>query len=199
MAAGGDIRKTIDNVATLVQRVNSLTYSDVLVGVPSSKAGRKEGEITNASLAYIHEHGSPLHNIPERPFLHPGIKRIRAQAIAMMKQGAKDALSGAAVNVDQVLNKVGILARNSVVQAITDPNPPFVPLGANTIRARLRKTAGGRRKLRQAAKIRRESDTGRSILTNDAALARATAGMEFKPLIDTGQLRAAITYVIVRR
>ncbi len=194
-----DIRKTIDNVGKLVERVNALTKSDVLVGVPSSKAGRKDGAITNASLAYIHEHGSPAQNIPARPFLFPGVKKIRKQALAMLKQGAQDALSGNLTDVDKVLNKVGILARNSVVNEITDPDPPFAPLKPDTIRARLRKTAGGRRKLRQAAKIRRDSDTGRSILTNDAALARATAGMVFNPLIDTGQLRAAITYVIVRR
>jgi hypothetical protein len=190
MATG--VFKTIDNVAKILGNVNALAKSDVLVGVPQEKAGRKQGPINNASLAYIHEFGSPAHNIPARPFLYPGIKRIRPQAIAMMQQGAKDALTGKLSNVDQVLNKVGILARNSVVNEITDPVPPFVPLKPATIRARLRKTQAGRRKLKQ---IKKRGVT----VTQWAAETDASGNPNIHPLIDSGQLRASITYVVRRR
>ncbi|HTB46469.1 MAG TPA: hypothetical protein VK741_22805 [Acetobacteraceae bacterium] len=186
-----DVRKTIDNVGKIIGNVSALTRSDVLVGVPAAKTGRKQGEITNASLAYIHEFGSPMHNIPARPFLFPGVKRIRSQAIAMMKQGAKDALTGNLSSVDQVLNKVGILARNSVVNEITDPEPPFVPLKPATIRARLRKTQAGRRKLKQ---IKKRGVT----VTQWAAETDAAGNPNIRPLIDSGQLRASVTYVIRR-
>jgi hypothetical protein len=187
-----DVRKVIDNVGKIIGNVNALTKSDVLVGVPAAKTGRDQGPITNASLAFIHEHGSPLHHLPARPFLMPGIKRIQAQAIAMMKQGALDALTGPLPNVDKVLNKVGILARNSVVNEITDPDPPFVPLKPATIRARLRKTQAGRRKLKQ---IKKRGVT----VTQWAAETDASGNPNIHPLIDTGQLRASITYVIRRR
>jgi hypothetical protein len=186
-----DVRKTIDNVGRIISNVNALTRSDLLVGVPAEKTGRKDGGINNATLAYVHEHGSPLHNIPARPFLVPGVKRIQKQAIAMMRQGAKDALTGNLSSVDQVLNKVGILARNAVVAEITDPAPPFVPLKPATIRARLRKTQAGRRKLKQ---IKKRGVT----VTQWAAETDAAGSANIHPLIDSGQLRASITYVIRR-
>lgn len=187
------VQKTVDNVAQLMARVTALTTSDVLVGVPADKSARKDAGPTNAEIARIHEFGSPAHNIPARPFLFPGIKRIRSQAMAMLKLGAQDALQGKG-SVDVTLNKVGMLARNSVVNEITDPDPPFTPLAYATIRARLRRTAAGRRQLRKAKAIQQASDTGRSMLTGEAAIARL--GLTFKPLIDTGALRASISYVV---
>jgi hypothetical protein len=173
------VTKTIDNVDKLINRLDVLTQSDVLVGIPAEKATRKGQPINNAALAYIHEFGSPLHHIPARPFLIPGVAKIRRQAMVMLRQGALDVLKGGSPL--PILNRVGMLARNSVVESITDPVPPFVPLKPATIRARLRRTAAGRRQLRK--------------LKGDALTSWAEAG-NIKPLIDTGQLRAAITYVV---
>jgi phage gpG-like protein len=188
-----NIRKTIDNVAELVKRVNTLTGSDVFVGVPASKSSRKQGQIGNADLAYIHEFGSPAHNIPARPFLHPGIRRVKDEIVAMMKEGMKNTLEGKG-KPEQVLERVGMLARNSVVNEITDPDPPFVPLKAATIRARLRRTAAGRRKLRSLKQIKAAAGW-KAEQSNEALTEWAEAG-NAKPLIDTGQLRASITYVV---
>jgi len=188
MADFAGIRKTIDNVGGLLARVAELTTSDVLVGVPEAKGARKDGQITNASLAYIHEFGSPASNIPARPFLFPGVRKIRPQAIAMLKQGAIDALNGSGKSVSQTLNSVGMLARNSVVNEITDPDPAFVPLRPATIRARLRRTAAGRRKIKQL------KAKGIALTTWAETIVDGSANIH--PLIDTGQLRAAITYVV---
>lgn len=182
--------KTIDHVSTLTTRVTSLTHSDVLVGVPAEKAGRPGQPINNAALAYIHEFGSPQHNIPARPFLFPGVRACRAEAIAMLRKGASDVLLNGA-NPDVILNRVGLLARNAVVNAITDPEPPFVPLRPATIRARLRKTQAGRRKLRG---IKRKAIAGGQPMGD--ALTEWAEGGNIKPLIDTGALRASITYVV---
>lgn len=192
--ADPSIRKTIDNVAGLLGRVAELTGSDVLVGVPREKAGRKEGAISNASLAYIHEFGSPAHNIPARPFLFPGIRKVRTQIVAMFRKGAVDALKGSG-NVSATLNSVGMLARNSVVSEITDPAPPFVPLKYATIRARLRRTGAGRRKLKKFDTLK--SAAGWSGAQAGAAMQIwGTEEGNIHPLIDTGQLRASITYVV---
>lgn len=187
------VTKTVDNVARLLANVAELTASDVLVGVPAAKTARKDGAITNASLAYIHEFGSPAHNIPARPFLFPGVRRIQAQAKAVLRQGALDVLRGVA-KVDVVLNKVGILARNSVVNEITDPEPPFIPLRPATIRARLRRTAAGRRQLRQ---IKTKRSAG--VPMEQALTEWAETGGNIHPLLDTGALRASISYVVVKR
>jgi hypothetical protein len=94
----------------------------------------------------------------------------------------------------RTLNAVGMTARNSVVRAITDPEPPFVPLKPATVRARLRKTAAGRRKLKRLGQIKAAAEWN-ATKANEALSMWAEAG-NIKPLIDTGQLRAAVTYVI---
>jgi len=85
-----------------------------------------------------------------------------------------------------------MVARNSVVREITDPAPPFAPLSPVTIRARLRRTQAGRRKLMQLSKQGKPLGVW--------AQERNKAGNpNIRPLIDTGQLRASITYVVRAR
>ena len=183
------LTKLVDRVPELLKGVEELTAHDVLVGIPSAKTARKGEMITNASLAYIHEYGSPAQNIPARPFLIPGVKAIRKEALAMLRQGALDVMQGKAT-ASVVLNKVGILARNSVVEHITDPDPPFAPLAPSTVRARLRRTQAGRRKLRGI-----KADAAQAGVSMSMALTQWGEG-NLQPLIDTGQLRASITYVV---
>jgi hypothetical protein len=185
----GGVKKIIDNVTEISGRVEELTHTDVLVGIPKEKNTRRDSPIGNAALAYIHEFGSPAHNIPARPFLYPGLKRVRGPIIEEMHKASQAALTGEGFNVDMSMHRVGIIARNSVVKEITDPNPPFTPLKPATIRARLRRTAAGRRKLKQI------KGQGKS-LTQWAAETDAAGSLNVHPLIDTAQLRAAITYVV---
>ncbi len=185
----GGVLEVVDHIKELLDKVNELTTSDVLVGIPKSKNSRKDGPVGNAQLARIHEYGSPAQNIPARPFLCPGVKEVRHEAVKLMNEGAVEAMKGERVNVEAILNKVGILARNSVVRAITDPEPPFKPLQPATIRARLRRTAAGRRKIKQ---IRSQ---GKS-LTDWASEISDDGTMNIRPLLDTLQMRAAITYVV---
>jgi hypothetical protein len=145
-------------------------------------------------LAYIHNFGSPAHNIPARPFLSQGVKKFMPKARQMMKQGARDALLGKG-NLDALYNRIGMLARNAVVSEITNPAPPFDPLRPATIRSRMRKTAGGRRKLRTLGKIK--AAAGWKAAQSNQALSEWAASGNITPLIDTGQLRASITYVVV--
>ena len=184
------VKKVVDNLSELLERVKAMTETQVMVGIPREKNARRDGPIGNAALAYIHEFGSPAHNIPARPFLCPGIKRVREEIVNELHEGGKAALTGEKFNVDRTMHRVGIIARNSVVNEITDPDPAFAPLKPATIRARLRRTAAGRRKLKQIK--------GRGIpLTQWAAeIDPGSGSANIHPLIDTAQLRAAITYVI---
>ena len=197
----GITRKEGSAAKEMLEAITALTRSEVLVGVPKDKAAREGDPVTNASLAYIHEFGSAAHNIPARPFLYPGIKKATPQIIAIMKRGAAAAISNRDVAAAQaILEEVGMAARNRVVREIRDPEPPFVPLQPATIRARLRRTAAGRRKLREIKAGGKQLGmkmpqilTGYAQATWDAA-----SGANMKPLIDTGQLRAAISYVVRR-
>jgi hypothetical protein len=113
----------------------------------------------------------------------------------MLREGAKDALHGKG-DVEKLYERIGMMARNAVVAEITDPAPPFDPLKAGTVRARLRRTAAGRRKLRTLGKIKAAAGW-KAAQSNEALTEWAQAG-NAQPLIDTGQLRAAITYVVRR-
>ena len=126
--------------------------------------------------------------------MRPGVRNVREAIASEMRKGAKDILAGGGRPM-KTLQTVGMLARNSVVRAITDPSPPFQPLKYATIRARLRRTGGGRRKLQKFDKIKNAAGWSGA----EAAKAMQIWGTDegnIRPLIDTGKLRAAITYVI---
>ncbi|HLH04953.1 MAG TPA: hypothetical protein VKX25_19450 [Bryobacteraceae bacterium] len=153
---------TKDNVGELLRSLQELARRDVLVGVTEERSDRDDpeaGTLGNASLAYIHEHGSPVQNIPARPFLEPGIQAAKERVAGMFEKAAQAALDGKEAAAVQALDKAGLIAQNTVRARIT--SGPFAPLAQATLAAR-----------------RRRGRTGT------------------KPLIDTGQLRNSITYVV---
>lgn len=167
----------------LVQQINRLTGKAVFVGVPSEEAGREaaaeedHGPINNAALAYIHENGAPEANIPARPFLAAGIEENRTAIESRLKKAADEAMKGKLGNVDSAMEKVGQTAQSGVRNKIN--SGAFEPLADTTLRARARRgRQGAKDELKRRAK-------GESPSTDDA-----------KPLIDTGQLRNSITYVV---
>jgi hypothetical protein len=151
-----------DKTLAVAASIKALANQQVLVGVPSSTAGRTDVPITNAVIGYLMEHGSPSQNLPARPFLVPGVRNAMPDVRKRLRAAATTALSGRPDAVDKALHAVGLVAVNSVRKKITDG--PFMPLAPSTIAQR---QARGR--------------------TGD------------RPLIDTGQLRQSITYVIRKR
>lgn len=151
-----------DKSFAVAASIKALANQQVLVGVPSSTAGRTDVPITNAVIGYIMENGSPSQNIPARPFLVPGVRNAMAEVRKRLRAAATTALSGNPGAVDRALHAVGLVAVNAVRKKITDG--PFAPLAPSTLAQR---QARGR--------------------TGD------------RPLIDTGQLRQSITYVIRKR
>lgn len=165
MGAVVTVKTVIDNVKGLTESLRSLSNFDVLVGIPSDKALRKndDGEpINNAALGYIHENGAPEAGIPARPFLSAGIESAREEINKRLRSAAEAAVEGKPELVMRRLGAVGLTAQNAVRAKINEGVPP--PLAPSTIAARLRR--------------------GR---TGD------------KPLIDTGQLRNSISYVIRKK
>lgn len=149
-----------DDVASLMKAVKSLTKTDILVGVPSEETERDDGaQINNATLAYIHENGSPAAGIPARPFLAPGIEAAKEKITDRLQRAAKAALSNDTGSANVQLNSAGLIAQNSVRGLINSGIAPA--LEASTLASR-----------------RRRGRTGTV------------------PLIDTGQLRNSITYVV---
>lgn len=170
------VKQMRDSSAAIKQALKVLETHRVLVGIPEDKSARKAEDgapIGNAALGYIEENGSPANNIPARPFLRPGIKSILADARELLRDSARQALHGNGGAAMTNFNKIGLLAVNAV-RAIFVSND-WAPLAPATLEARSRKeNLGKRRKPGQTLPPPRRSN----------------------PLIVTGQLRKALTYVV---
>jgi hypothetical protein len=181
---------TKDNVSKIFKSMADLVGKAVYVGIPESENPRGEdAEINNAALGYIHEFGDPKTNIPARPFLIPGVQNVEKQAIAELKKSTEAALSGDQKGSDQGMNRAGIIASNEVKRVINSNIPP--PLKPDTVRKRYRS---------RGTKGRRDNENlYLSLIAKgiDPGTAQDQAGIV--ALIDTGQLRNSITYVVRKK
>lgn len=157
------VKMTKDNVSVVLRSIQQLASNEVLIGIPASTTERQDGEpINNATIGYIQETGSPVNNLPARPFLVPGVESAQKAATDELKKGADDAMDGNAQAADKALHRAGIVASNAVKAKINSGISP--ELAGSTLAAR-----------------RRRGRTGTT------------------PLIDTGSLRNAITYVLRKK
>jgi hypothetical protein len=163
------IEVQVDNLRKISEALKALGSNKVLVGIPSENAPRQGEPISNVSLGYIHELGSPARNIPARPFLVPGITKSKDRWVKKLEQAAHDALAGEPGLMKRHLGEAGQIAVNSVKQTIQAGIPP--PLQPATVAARRQRTPG--------SKYRR----------------KATTAADVTPLIDTGSLINSIVWV----
>jgi hypothetical protein len=125
----------IDRVKAVLEGLQALTKSEVLVGIPESTAAREdEPEANNASIGYIQETGSPLNNIPARPWLVPGVEDKRPEIVEVLRKATLAGIDGDAVKVQARLNQAGLMAQSAAQAKIR--NGPFAPLSARTLEAR---------------------------------------------------------------
>lgn len=182
-----------DNSKRVLDGIKSLQNLDVLVGIPGDSspgehgpqtgsnlrvdamegAGRVFSDMTNALLGIIHEFGAPEMNIPPRAFLSTGVRNEKKSITKYLGIAAKAAMAGDKMRVIRALNSAGIVGMNGAKRKIT--LGPFEPLKPGTIAARRRRSDG--------SSYRR----------------KATKASDVTPLIDTGQLRNALTYVLRNR
>lgn len=181
------VEVTKDNVSKIFKSMAELTGKAVYVGIPEAEATRNdEPEMNNARLGFIHEFGSPLANIPARPFLIPGVENVEKEAGAELGKAASAALTGDSKAADQYLNRAGIVATNEVKRVINSNIPP--PLKPRTIRDRWK--SRGTKGRRDNEKLYLEMVAN----GEEPAFAQNAAGII--ALINTGQLRNSITYVV---
>ncbi len=183
MATARQVTVVKDNSKEVLAAVKALASKRVLVGIPKDAGQRQGTGPSNALIGYVQETGDPATNLPARPFLVPGVKEAQSRISAGFRRAAKLALEGQIARVDDQLNAVGMIAADAARKKIDEGLSP--PLAAATVRGRLRRTQRGQRMLR-----------GLKAKGVDIVEWGAT---NLKPLIDTGQLRRAITYVIRKR
>ena len=187
MAARSSVSVALDKSGDLQKAIKGMLRREVAIGIPDSGAERQpeDGEKgtppSNALIGYVMEFGDDEKRIPPRPFLIPGVEDAKDQIVKQLAKAGGVALSGSSEAVDRGLGAAGLVGQNAVRAKITDG--PFTPLSQATIEARARR---GRKGAKQYLKLQGQG-VPEDVL-QDAALV--------KPLIDSGQLRASITYVV---
>lgn len=183
---------TRDSVSRVIAGINALVGKQVLVGIPDSTTSREqelESEITNAALAYVHEFGSPEANIPARPFLIPGVQNAETPAGDELVKAANATLRGDPNRADEYMNRAGLIAMASARREISEG--AFVPLQPSTVAARHRQ--------RRTKSMRASEKKYLELVDGGMSPADAQNATGIRPLINTGQLRNAITYVLRKK
>ena len=169
------VTTTGPGLASIFAALQELGKTDVMVGIPHGEP-RSDSGLTNAEIAYTQENGSPLQNIPERPFLVPGVEAVQDQVADRLGKAAGAALDGSPAGVVRQLNAAGMVAQNSVRATLNSGD--FTPLSLATIKKRARK---GRKGARKYLKQLEQGPVDSNLV---------------KPLIDTAQMRNSVTYVL---
>jgi hypothetical protein len=141
-----NLNVTINHMGDLRAALDALKKFDLLVGVPSDEDrqrdmngsnARKDSEVTNALLAYVHNNGSPAQNIPARSTIEPGIIDAKDKITTRYHDAAEHALDGDLTAINNNLVAAGLEAQSAVKNRIRSNTPP--PLKARTIAARIRR------------------------------------------------------------
>lgn len=192
------VKMRVDHVAAIRRAIKSLKKSDVLVGIPQADNERHDEDnkstMGNAAIGYIMEFGAPEKNIPARPFLNPGVKGAADKIAPQMRRAGRAALDRDTGTMDQALSRAGLIGQNAVRAKITEG--PFVPLAPSTIRAR--KYGRGTKSTRKSELAYRElAEAGAQAAGMSESEMQDAAGI--RPLINTGQLRNSISYVVRKK
>lgn len=184
---------TKDRVNVVIGAITQLVGKQVLVGIPEANGARQNDESTdhptNALLGYVHENGSPRRNIPARPFLVPGVHKAINAYMPHLRGAASAALDAKPEIADKELVSAGLIAEASAKREITTGN--FVPLKPETVAWRF---------LQRGTKTRRASEERYlDLIDQGVSPADAQSAAGIRPLINTGQLRQAITSVVRKK
>lgn len=174
MAKKGRVEMNLDKLKGLVESLK--TKPTVQVGVFSNKTGRRD-DMTNASLAAIHEFGDTRHGLPARSILITPLKDHAKEIMASVKGKAGELADKG--KVAQLWKLTGIAAEKVILQAFSSGGfGKWAHLKGATILAKLHGSMKKRR----------------------ATLAKVYSGQSGEGiLIDTGELRRSFSSRVVMR
>ncbi len=153
----------------LEARIRAMGKKKVVVGVPAATNNLRNDELSNATIAAAHEFGVPGH-IPERSFLRSTLNENKDNATKMLTKELKADISQGNFS-DKPFLIVGRSLAGEVKRKIIKGLSP--ELSDATKRMRIHKA-------KYLSKKQKEERVGRST----------------KPLYDTGNLLASITYEV---
>lgn len=165
-----------NNMKALNDAVRALAKKSLYVGIAKGSSGdkRTDGAPDNHLLGFVHEKGSPIANIPPRPFLVPGVESVKDDIKDSMGKAMELALKDKEQECDAVLERTAIKTATAVKEYMTTAD--FEPLKPATIRNRHRS------RLTQSM---REEEINEDI-------------SQIQPLINTGSLRNSIDGYFVK-
>lgn len=171
-----------DEVDAFMAALKNLEAQTVYAGFPEGEDPREDAEgnpeaITSAAIAYIQNTGDPELNIPARPFMVEGIETVGDKIADGMEAAGIAALDGDSQGVDKALHSVGMTAQLGIQAKINDG--PFEPLADSTLKARARR-----------GRVGAQDELDSRAAGNDPGTESA------RPLVDTGGMRNAVTYVV---
>ena len=178
-----------DGESFIKEAMGTLKNAKVYVGIPEAETNREDQkkEVTNAGLLFIHTNGSPLRHIPARPVIEPSIEANHEPLEQGLHATASFVLDGKTNEANEMLKKVGTLGAVGAKKWFTDPRNGWRQNSPETIRRKLSKLTGKR--LRKALNVLNSVDEHMPLVGTSALDEINT------PLIDTAQMRRAITHV----
>lgn len=118
------IKVSGNGMADIKKALSFLGNTRCLVGIPQEHSSRRNDEIGNAELAFIHTYGSPVRHIPPRPFLEPAIAQpdVQQKIADCLKAAAVHAIDGKADAAITEMHKAGQYGENAVKDYIGSSN-----------------------------------------------------------------------------
>lgn len=180
-------RQSFDDI---IGAVRTILNVEILVGVPSDTTDRpeglepqSEGAMTNAAIAYVQDQGSAEAHIPQREFMRPGIAQGAPAITGKLAAAMRAAMRGNAMLAEMSMQQAGLIAQRSIQDYMGQGIPP--PLSDYTLRRRNARTKKGSKSAQYEMSRRAQG----LVPSTTYAI----------PLIDTGELRKSIKYVIRSR
>ena len=148
----------------------------IQIGIFGGKTSRKNGEMTNAEIGFVHEMGSISRNVPRRSFLWDTLSTKGKEIMESLKPATETLFKTGKIN--EYLEVVGHACTNMVDEAFaTGGFGKWAPLSYGTL---MRKAKGNDfKRMQQVAQDLYEGGNNIAIL------------------IKSGQLRRAISYRVV--
>ncbi len=155
------------------------------VGVVGERASEKQGEITMAELAATHELGSPKNGIPERSFIRSTLDSNTSEYASLLRPLLRQLLEGK-LTVKRLLGIWGAKASADIKARLLRGAPLSPALSKRTIEAR-----------KARALVRQQSGTSPGKLRDSQGKFLSLKGVGLRPLVETGQLVASLSWDVV--
>ncbi|SFU71067.1 hypothetical protein [Alicyclobacillus macrosporangiidus] len=178
----------LDKTSSLAKALHTLAKTDVLVGIPQG-SDREDGPITNAQLLYIHEHGVRSQTMREamQPDLDRGVPYSKAYDLFIHEHGSplwkippRPVLEP---SIATVKPKIAEWFKKATDAALNGDDPgPYLDAAGKTARD---------------AAFNWFTDPRNGWPPNAPSTIKAKGSD--RPLIDTGEMRKAITWVVRER